>query len=298
MRNGVAAVIGPKAVDAALEFRDLYYEMYDSISTALGSPAKLLALLENAQARPLDAEDLVGVRGVLDRMKQLRDQIADLTDNEAFVAQVDQHLAQQAGYEAVLARLEALPPLTEVEGGNILVNPGAEDGEDAPTGWGRYSGAGKMRLTRDESQAHSGRASALLEVTEWYQMPRGPWINVAAMVSGSDGFVAGDAPEVAPFSKYYFRCWMRGDLPKVRVALQCWTGDGGRGDRRNAVGEVKTVELTDEWQLVETSFITPVDATCAALKIGPAAYEADGAGLGGVWIDDVYLGRAKPEDQE
>jgi hypothetical protein len=49
---------------------------------------------------------------------------------------------------------------------------------------------------------------------------------------------------------------------------------------------------------VETSFITPVDATCAAVKIGPQAYEADGAGLGGVWIDDVYLGRAKPGDQE
>jgi hypothetical protein len=88
-----------------------------------------------------------------------------------------------------------------------------------------------MRLTRDESQPHSGRASALLEATEWYQMPRGNWINVAAMVTGSNGFVAGDAPEVAPFSKYYFRCWMRGDLPKVRVALQCWAGD-----RRVAVG--------------------------------------------------------------
>jgi hypothetical protein len=298
MRNGVAAVIGPKAVDAALEFRDLYYDMYDNISTALGKPAKLLALLENAQARPLDAEDLGEIRRALDRMKQLRDEIARLTDNEGFVAEVSSHYDQQAGYEAVLARLEALPPLTEVEGRNILVNPGAEEGEDAPTGWGSYSGAGGMRLTRDESQPHSGRASALLEATEWYQMPRGNWINVAAMVTGSNGFVAGDAPEVAPFSKYYFRCWMRGDLPKVRVALQCWAGDGASGDRRNAVGEVKMIELTDEWQLVETSFITPVDATCAAVKIGPQAYEADGAGLGGVWIDDVYLGRAKPGDQE
>ena len=105
MRNGLAAVIGPKAVDAALDFRDLYYEMYDHYSTALGPAKKLLALLETMEARPLDDDDLAELRGILDRMKELRARIAEQTDNADFVAQVDEHLAQQAGYEEVLDKL-------------------------------------------------------------------------------------------------------------------------------------------------------------------------------------------------
>ena len=297
MRNAVAAVIGPKAVEAALEFRDLYYEMYDHYSTALGPAKKLLALLEEMNARPLDDDDLGELRGILNRMKELRGQIAELTGNEDFVAQVDAHLEEQAAYEQVLDKLESLPPLTEAEGGNMLANPGAEEAEGGgPAGWRTYTGAGGVRLTRDEAEAHSGDASALLEATEWYQMPKGPWINVAAMVTGSGGFTADDAPEVQPFSKYHFRCWMKGDLPKVGVSLVCWAEGGVQADRRNAIGGLEEIELTDEWQLIETSFITPADAARAAIKIGPAAYEKDGAGLGKLWIDDAYLGRSKPEE--
>ncbi len=297
MRNGLAAVIGPKAVDAALDFRDLYYEMYDHYSTALGPAKKLLALLETMEARPLDDDDLAELRGILDRMKELRARIAEQTDNADFVAQVDEHLAQQAGYEEVLDKLEALPPLPEAKGGNVLANPGAEEGEQTPVGWRTYTGAGEATLTRDESEVHSGQASGLLEATEWYQMPKGPWINVAAVISGSNGFTAGDAPEIMPFTKYHFRCWMKGDLPKVSVILQCWAEGGAAGDRRGAIGGLKeTIKLTDEWQLIETSFITPADAARAAVKIGPAAYQEEGAALGKVWIDDVYLGRGKPEE--
>ncbi len=254
MRNGLAAVIGPKAVDAALDFRDLYYEMYDHYSTALGPAKKLLALLETMEARPLDDDDLAELRGILDR-------------------------------------------LPEAKGGNVLANPGAEEGEQTPVGWRTYTGAGEATLTRDESEVHSGQASGLLEATEWYQMPKGPWINVAAVISGSNGFTAGDAPEIMPFTKYHFRCWMKGDLPKVSVILQCWAEGGAAGDRRGAIGGLKeTIKLTDEWQLIETSFITPADAARAAVKIGPAAYQEEGAALGKVWIDDVYLGRGKPEE--
>jgi len=284
-------------VDAALGFRDLYYEMYDHYSTALGPAKKLLALLETMEARPLDDDDLAELRGILDRMKELRARIAEQTDNADFVAQVDEHLAQQAGYEEVLDKLEALPPLPEAKGGNVLANPGAEEGEQTPVGWRTYTGAGEATLTRDESEVHSGQASGLLEATEWYQMPKGPWINVAAVISGSNGFTAGDAPEIMPFTKYHFRCWMKGDLPKVSVILQCWAEGGAAGDRRGAIGGLKeTIKLTDEWQLIETSFITPADAARAAVKIGPAAYQEEGAALGKVWIDDVYLGRGKPEE--
>jgi len=213
------------------------------------------------------------------------------------VAQVDEHLGQQVGYEKVLDKLESLPPVTEAEGGNILANPGAEEAQDdSPAGWRRHTGAGGCKLTRDESQAHSGEASGLLEATEWYQMPKGPWINVAAILTGSGGSTADDAPEVQPFAKYYFRCWMKGDLPKVGVGLVCWAEGGERGDRRTAIGGLEEIELTNEWQLVETSFITPTDAARAAVRIGPAAYQEEGAALGRVWIDDVYLGRSKPEE--
>jgi len=127
-------------------------------------------------------------------------------------------------------------------------------------------------------------------------MPQGPWINVAAIISGSNGYSAENAPEVVPFSKYYFRCWLKGDLPAVQVSLQCWAGGGTSKDRRNCIGGVKEIELTDEWQLIETAFITPADAVRAAVKIGPAGYQQEGAALGRLWIDDVYLGRARPED--
>lgn len=296
MRNALAAVIGPSAVDAALEFRDVFYRIYDQYSGTLGSPAHLLRLLEQAKARPFDAEDLTEIRGLLERLKQLRDQIAQLTDNSAFVAQVDKLLGRYAGYQQVLARLEELPPLPATEGGNILANPGAEEGAATPAHWGRYAGAGEFTLTRDTTEAHSGQASALLEATAWHQMPEGPWLNVAAIISGSNGYAAGEAPEVAPFTKYYFRCWLKGSLPKVQIALQCWASGGNPGDRRNALGGVREVQLTGDWQLVETSFLTAVDAARAAVKIGPVGYQQDGAALGKLWIDDVYLGRSRPED--
>jgi hypothetical protein len=299
MRNGLAAVIGPEACDAAFAFRDRYYQMYDHYSTALGPADRLLALLEQMTARPFDQEDLAELRGILDDMKRLRAQIADLTRNEAFVAQVDGYLEQQLGYEAVLEKLEALPPVTEAEGGNIVANPGAEEAQYGRLAeWGLYIGAGVATLTRDEAQAHSGEASALLQATEWYPLSEGPWINVAAVASGSGGFTADKAPELLPFTKYYFRCWMKGDMPKVGVALVCWAEGGDRNDRRDSIGGVEAVELTDEWQLVEGSFVTPADAARGAVKIGPAALQKDGAALGRVWIDDVYLGRSKPEHQE
>jgi len=65
----------------------------------------------------------------------------------------------------------------------------------------------------------------------------------------------------------------------------------GRHSLRTTPTEIAT---SSEWRRYAGSFVTRPATAQAALRVGITGFQKDGARLGTIWVDDVYIGRGKP----
>ncbi len=293
MRLAVAAIVGPETTDCLLEFRDSFYDMYDNYRQQFGKPEELWALAKKLKARPVDEEDLRQMRAHVTALHDAAQRVCDKTQDEALVEEVQGRARQFDGYLEAFEALLKLPAPQEVSAENMVENPGGEEVEhELPKGWGSYTGAGKCRL-RTSEEHHLGQRSIELETTEWYEWGGGRRsINCAVMAGRTNGFTGQKAPEIAPFTKYYFSFWLKGDWPEVTVSFVGWSGTGqSAADRVMAKTTLEPFAPTSDWKRYQGSFVTPATAVRGALKIGISKFEDEGAKLGTIWIDDLFVGR-------
>lgn len=58
-------------------------------------------------------------------------------------------------------------------------------------------------------------------------------------------------------------------------------------------GRPEPVAISGEWTRVSGQFVTPLSAARGCLKINIEGFTDQGAGLGEVCVDDVYVGRGR-----
>lgn len=296
IRKAVAIVGGRECVDLLLEFRDGFYEIREGYAGRFGSADILLRQARIANASPFDADDIQEARSDLAHVSQLAASIGDECRNERLVAEVNTRQEEGDKYLEALRVLERLPKTSAQDATNLIGNPGAEQVVGKrPAGFGSYAGAGKLQLSAP-ADARTGKRSASIRAGSWHVYPDGKkWINVALMAGGSNGFTADDALKVKPFRKYYFSFWAKSDLPRLEVSVVGWTAkDRGKGVRQALYARPTQIDTSPVWQRYAGSFVTRPDTAQAALKIGFTGFETDGAKLGTLWVDDVYIGLAKP----
>lgn len=297
LRDAVAVVAGPENVDALIQFRDAFYEVYDEYTQWLGTPQALIQRVKQLRSRPFDVDTVREVLGQLDKMEALQKKLETSCQNTDLMAEVAQLTARYTGYREAMALVESLPEPPEGEAKNLAPNPSAEEGQgDRVAQWQMYTGAGQGTLQRVE-EGHSGKYAAKLTATRWHDWGDGRRsINIAAMVGPTNGFTGEGAPEVEPLSKYYVRLCLKGDAPRVVVSFTTWNEKGDRDSRGFARVKLQPIHPTKDWQECSASLVTPANAKRGALKIGIEGFEFEGGGLGSIFVDDVYVGRSKPAE--
>ena len=296
LRKAVAIVAGPDCVDLLLDFRDAFYDVRDGRLAGLGPSAAFLREARKAKASPLDAEDIRELRSQIARLPELAALIEKQCQNAGLVEEVKSRVGIGNNYLQAFELLAKLLPPAEGERRNLVANPSAEEVVGGrPRGFGTYGGAGGLKVSA-ATDAHAGKRSACFRATQWYAYPDGrKWINVGIMLGGSSGYDARNAIEVQPFCKYYFSFWAKSDLTTCSLAATGW-----REKKLDSAGRVflrtrpSNIALSPEWQRYTGSFITAPNVTRAALKLGIVGNEKDGAKLGSLWVDDVYIGRGRP----
>jgi len=295
LRRAIAMVAGPEAVEDLLAFRDAFYEVYDHYSGALGSPQAFLERAKKMEKRAFDDAALQQLRMALDTERELAAKVAATCDNSGLVAEVRDRVESHGPYLEAMEVISALPPLSEQDVANTVPNPGAEELDGSlPAHWGMYTGAG--RATMGLGEPHSGEHSAKLTATELHDWGGGRTsINVALMAGPCNGFTGPQAPEVTPFSGYHYSFWVKGTAPRVVVRFVTWGEDGEVGSRSQAIMRAEPFAATDEWAFHSGSFVVPMTAARGALKICIEGYNDEGAGLGEICVDDVYVGMSREQ---
>lgn len=296
LRKALTLVAGAEAVEPLLQFRDHFYFLRDEVSRWLGKPQALLKIAQTRPTSPLEAEDLAEIRAVLEAQEELMRRIEEVCPNEGLVAEARERYEQFAGYREALEALAKLPAPDELPPRNLHPNPDCETVEGGrPVGFGTYAGAGELRL-RASAEAHQGKRAVEFAATEWYIYPEGRrWINVALCLTGSDGYTGDGALEVEPFTKYYFRFWAKSDCPRWEVSVVGWPKNNLTSAARQILSvRPEEIDLSGEWRCYTGSFLTGADTARVALKLGLLGYEDEGAKLGRLWVDDVYVGPGKP----
>jgi len=298
IRRAIGAIAGPDQVDDLLAFRDAFYIIYDDYGAQLGSPEKFLAAAREMQQSPFDEAGLQEVLGVLDKEQALADKIAKTCPNAALVEQVAEHAQMHDAFREAFDILSKLPPMSEADAANIAPNAGAEDVADGrPATWGLYKGAGDGVLTVAEGR--TGKSAGKLSATRMHDWQDGrESINIAMMIGQTNGFDGSQAPPVLPLHKYYFSFWAKGTAPRVVVGFTTWSEGWTSQSRGQPRGDLEPIKATAEWTRYRGSFITPANARRGALKIGIEGFVSEGGGLGELLIDDVYVGRGRPETDE
>jgi len=303
LRTALALVGGPEAVEALLAFRDAYYRLYDEYRPLLDGLKALREREAELKASPVDADDLAALRKFVDAERDALAQVEATCVNRRLVEELRERGEEHQGYREGLDWLAQQPPVAAPgPAENRAENPSAEEVENGrPVGWNLYRGAGNgtVGVTPD---AHTGQHAATLTATEWYDLGGRDWINVALMQGKANGFTGPEAYPAEPFAKYYLSFWLKGEVPRVTVEVVGWKEGGQAADRQplllrlsgeNVLTQTPTaVDLkpTAEWQRYEGSFLTLPNTKTFALKFGLAGYRDEGASLGTIAVDDVYIG--------
>jgi len=303
LRNALAMLGGPDAVDALLAFRDAYYRLYDEYGMILDGLEALREQPEEVKYFPVDREDLAALRLLLDSEREALAQVEAKCVNERLVEELRERQNEHQICQDMLDWLAQQPSIVSPgPAENHAENPSAEEVSNGrPVGWNLYVGAGNgtVGVTQD---ARTEQYAATLTATEWYDLSGCDWINVALMQGNTDGYSGANAYPAQPFAKYYFSFWLKGDAARVTVEVTGWKEGGQAAERhqlllrlsgKNVLTKTLTsVDLkpTDQWQYYKGSFITLPDTKTFALKFGLTGYRNEGAKLGSVAVDDVYVG--------
>jgi uncharacterized membrane protein len=130
-----------------------------------------------------------------------------------------------------------------------------------PISWGWYTGGGAhaAELTRS-SDAHSGKASACLELKEFYKDPKTGkplWIGVALIQGDSDGYRGEKAYPAKPSTTYQFSFWAKGNVPKFHVECLAWKAvEATPAEREHIKTSIREIVPNAEWRKYEGTFTT------------------------------------------
>jgi len=293
LRNAIAVLAGPDQVADLLAFRDVFYAIYDGYTSQFGKPETFLAQVKAMQGRPFDDEGLAEIGGLLERENALAAKIAAQCPNKPLAEEIVGRAKLHDTYREAVAVLAKLPPLNAEDAANIAPNPDAEQtAKGRPASWGLYQGAGQGTLT--VAPGRGGGSCGKLTATKLYDWGDGRQsINVALMIGDCDGFLGDKAPPVLPLHGYYYSFWLKGTAPRLTVSFVTWNEKGTRESRGGVPAKPVVLTATGDWTFVSGKFVTPPTAARGALKLNIEGYTDQGAGLGEICVDDVYVGRSQ-----
>ncbi len=296
LRQALALVAGPDAVDAALAFRDAFYAFWDEYYKAFGTGQAFVERAKKAKHRWLAERELARIEKMVDALEGALRQVKENCKNAALIAELDDEAARFLTYRDGVRILRALPPPPEGAAANLVDNGDCErtDGRRL-VGWGLYTGAGKATLQASGDSPHGGKFCAALTVLAPYDWGGGhKSINVAAMCAETNGFDAGRAPAIEGARIYYVSFWLRGDPLPVVVNFQGWRGGKKATDRVSIDVGIERFTAPKQWTRYTGRFVVPAGVVCGTLKIGILGdwYDQEPP-RGTIFIDDVYVGGSR-----
>jgi hypothetical protein len=191
---------------------------------------------------------------------------------------------------------------------NVVKNPSAEEvaPDGLPTGWGLYTGAGRLRLSSSQTEKHSGRQSACLEMLEWHAPKdgkadaKGRHISGGIVLAPNNRYSAQGAIPCAPGSNYTFSFWYKGDVASATVGATGWpSADAGDKKRIEINVAGGTLLPGPEWKKCVGRFRIPDGVRCFVLHVSIGGQKDKGYALNKkIYIDDVaILPRAYPDGE-
>lgn len=190
---------------------------------------------------------------------------------------------------------------------NLVENPSAEDVADSgmPRGWGRYVGAGGVRVTATSDEQRSGQSAACLELDKWYtpkdapDTPENHSVSGAIILAENNGYRGDGALSGVPGTRYAFSFWYKGTIPAAKVIVNGWPADTADHDQRISVPVSATpLRPGDQWQQCAGSFRIPEGVGRFAVLIHASGQEAKGFRLGKLYVDDAYIAAKQFPDGE
>ncbi len=158
----------------------------------------------------------------------------------------------------------------------LVSNPGFEIGptkEGHPEGWAPAAYGGGFTLSRDDTVAHSGKASARL---------------VGAKEHGDRSCYVQATPVFAPPSKIRFSFWYKGTGQSALIMHLLTPAGVQKPGGGIGYGEITgTPALSPEWQQFSQEIAVPPDAKAAGImRVDIILYQR---GEGTLWYDDVKV---------
>ncbi len=297
LREALAAVGGPEAVNGLEAFRDAFYAFWDEYLTPFGTGAEALRKVESAKQRWIDDAEIERIEGMVGALQAGLDGVKAACANERLVAECEAEAGRFLPYREAMAAMRRLPPPDPALVANLVAKADCEQVADGkPVGWRLYTGAGAAELGVGD-EAHGGEHCVALRVTGSHDWGDGrKSINVAAMAGNTGGFDAGEAPAVQPLRIYYVSFWLRGDALPVEVSFLGWREGRTSSDRVSLRIGVEPFTAAKEWTRYTGRFIVPADVVCGALKIGINGWwRGEEPPTGAVYLDDVYVGGTRAE---
>lgn len=297
LEAALEAVGGPGASEALLAFRDAFYELWDGYVRSWGFGEAVVKAAQASKHRWLTKKEMAKVRELVGQLQGALERVRKTCRNQRLVEEVEQEAERFTPYLRALDIVDKLPPPPNAKPDNLVPNGDCESVEGGkPVGWGRYIGAGAAELAA-QGDAHGGQWCAALTVTRPYDWGDGrKSVNVALMAADSNGYEAGDAPELEPEHVYYVSLWLRGDPLPVYISFTGWKGAGGSGDRVVVDVGIEPFVAPREWTRYTGRFIVPAGVRRGCLKIGIEGWwQGEEPPLGTICVDDVYVGGSEEQ---
>lgn len=198
----------------------------------------------------------------------------------------------------IVGMLIFLVAATAVGAENLMTNPSAEESADngMPKGWGRYVGAGGVRVAATTDEKHSGESAACLELDKWYtpkdtqDAPENHSVSGAIILAENDGYRVDGALSCIPGARYAFSFWYKGTIPVAKVTVSGWPSEKADRDQRITVPvSAKPLRPDDQWQQCAGSFRIPEGVERFVVLILASGHEAKGFRLGKLYVDDAQI---------
>ena len=151
----------------------------------------------------------------------------------------------------MVGTLILLVTATAVGAEKLVTTPSAEEvaANGMPKGWGRYVGAGGVRLAVTTDEKHSGKSAACLELDKWHtpkavhDSPENHSVNGAVILADNDGYRVNGALPCTPGARYAFSFWYKGTVPSAKVTITNTQTGAVRHTTTEATGKYVATQL-------------------------------------------------------
>ena len=181
---------------------------------------------------------------------------------------------------------------------NLVPNPSAEEAaaDGMPKGWGKYVGAGGVRLAVTTDEKHSGKSAAYLELEKWHtpkdaqDSPENRSVSGAMILAENDGYRVQGALSCKPGARYAFSFWYKGTVPAAKVTVTGWPSEKAESGQRITIPVgAKPLRPGEQWQQCAGSFRIPAEVERFVVLILASGQEAKGFRLGKLYVDDAQI---------